>query len=72
MTQDELREEHPALYGGARLYGRLSQTLFLIFLVLKLVGVIAWSWWLVFLPLIVGLGIPLMILGIIFYVDQNQ
>jgi hypothetical protein len=26
--------------------------LFIVFLVLKLVGVIAWSWWLVFLPLI--------------------
>ena len=31
--------------------------LFVVFLVLKLVGVIAWSWWLVFLPLIIWVGI---------------
>jgi len=31
--------------------------LFVVFLVLKLVGVIAWSWWLVFLPLLVWLWI---------------
>ena len=29
----------------------LCTTLFIIFLILKLVGVIAWSWWIVTLPL---------------------
>jgi hypothetical protein len=31
----------------------LFTVLFVVFLVLKLVGVIAWSWWLVCLPLII-------------------
>lgn len=31
----------------------LLTILFLIFLILKLVGVIAWSWFIVFLPLII-------------------
>src|SRR6187549_459142 len=35
----------------------LWTVLFVVFLVLKLVGVIAWSWWLVFLPLIIWVGI---------------
>jgi len=30
--------------------------LFLIFLILKLVGVIDWSWWWVFSPLLIGVG----------------
>ena len=37
-------------------------TLFLVFLVLKLVGVIAWSWWWVFSPLIVSGVIALIFL----------
>lgn len=35
----------------------------LIFVVLKLVGVIAWSWWLVLAPLWVGLGLYIVIVG---------
>ena len=34
----------------------LCTVLFLVFLILKLTGVIAWSWWLVFLPLIIYAG----------------
>lgn len=39
----------------------LSTVLTLIFLVLKLVGVINWSWWLVFLPTIINVGLWLII-----------
>jgi len=31
--------------------------LFLIFLVLKLTHVIAWAWWIVFLPLYIGIAV---------------
>jgi len=33
--------------------------LFVVFLVLKLAGVVAWSWWLVTLPLWIGIAIAL-------------
>lgn len=42
----------------------LAGALFLVFLVLKLTGVIAWSWWWVTAPLWGGLAILLSILGI--------
>jgi len=32
----------------------------LVFLVLKLTGVISWSWWLVFLPLLVDVGVGIL------------
>lgn len=35
--------------------------LFTLFLVLKLVGQIDWSWWWVFSPLLFGYGLPLVI-----------
>ena len=41
---------------------------FIVFLILKLTNVIAWSWWLVCLPLLIWVGaviIALIILGII-------
>lgn len=39
-----------------------------IFLVLKLCNVIAWSWWLVFLPLIIVVGLQVVTLVIIFII----
>ena len=36
----------------------------IVFVVLKLVGVIAWSWWLVLLPFYAGLGLFLLIAGV--------
>jgi len=36
---------------------KLSTTLFVVFLVLKLTGVITWSWWLVTMPLWLGFAI---------------
>jgi hypothetical protein len=44
----------------------LGMVLFLIFLVLKLTGVIAWSWWWVTCPLWIGLAMILTFLGCIF------
>lgn len=34
----------------------------IVFLILKLVGVIDWSWWLVLLPFIIEIGIVILIL----------
>ena len=46
----------------------LSTVLFLIFLVLKLVGVIDWSWWWVTSPLWINTGIVLLIIiGAVIY-----
>lgn len=44
----------------------LSTVLTLIFLVLKLVGVIDWSWWLVFLPTIISVGLWLILIVVFF------
>lgn len=35
----------------------ILEVLTIIFIVLKLLGVIAWSWWLVMLPFLIGVGI---------------
>ena len=43
----------------------LGTVLFLIFLVLKLCGVITWSWWWVTCPLWIGLAIIFGIIGIV-------
>ena len=43
----------------------LPLLLTIIFVVLKLVGAIAWSWWLVFLPLLIGAGIFAIVLAIL-------
>ena len=40
----------------------IADVLFINFLVLKLVGVITWSWWLVCLPLIIYAGIYFILL----------
>ena len=29
----------------------------IVFVILKLTGVVAWSWWIVFLPLLIGAGL---------------
>ena len=42
----------------------ICTVLFLIFLVLKLIGVITWSWWLVTLPIWICPAIIITILGI--------
>lgn len=40
----------------------LASVLTIIFVIAKLAGVIHWSWWLVFLPTLISLGILLIIL----------
>lgn len=47
-----------ALGGGCGFSGLLT----IAFVVLKLCGVINWSWWLVFLPLIISIGLPIAII----------
>lgn len=43
----------------------LSVVLFVVFLVLKLSGIIAWSWWWVTAPLWIPTAFVLMVLGVI-------
>ena len=43
----------------------ILEVLFIVFLVLKLTGVIAWSWWWVFAPLYPAIAIWLFVLLII-------
>ena len=47
-----------ALGGGCGFSGLLT----IAFIVLKLCGVINWSWWLVLLPLIIAIGLPIAII----------
>jgi len=42
----------------------IAEILTIIFVVLKLVGVISWSWWVVFLPLIIALGLYVLSIAI--------
>lgn len=39
----------------------ITTVLTIIFIVLKLVGVIHWSWWLVLLPTLIALGINIIL-----------
>lgn len=46
----------------------------IVFIVLKLCKVISWSWWIVFLPTLIGLGLTilgLIILGICLIIELN-
>ncbi len=40
----------------------------MIFMVLKLCNVVAWSWWLIFLPLIIAVGVPIVIWVVLFII----
>lgn len=47
----------------------------IVFIVLKLTGYIAWSWWLVLLPLLVQVGlvvVALIILGVCYYIAKKS
>jgi len=48
----------------------LSTMLFLIFLVLKLTGVIAWSWWWVFSPIWISLLLLLIVIMLLALIDD--
>lgn len=59
MTRPMPRQNNAAATGGLS----FPTALFLIFLILKLVDQIDWSWWLVFAPLWVPAGIGLIGVG---------
>ena len=49
------------------------EVLAIVFVVLKLTGVVTWSWWIVLTPVLIPLAILLICflgLGIIYYVDE--
>ncbi len=50
----------------------LGTVLFLIFLILKLVGVIDWSWWWVFSPLLIGVGFWILVLIILYIISSTM
>ena len=46
----------------------LSSVLTIVFVVLKLVGVITWSWWWVFSPILIDLGLTIIVvIGFVAY-----
>lgn len=52
-------------------FGGIGLIIFIVFLILKLTGVIAWKWVLVFLPLIIPAGavvLGLVIVGILYLI----
>lgn len=46
-------------------FGGIGTLLTIVFVILKLTGVIAWSWWLVFLPMIISWGLFLLVLLVV-------
>lgn len=58
------REDENASIGGVG----FGSILFFIFLVLKLTGVISWSWLWVIAPLWIGFAVTILILAILFIV----
>lgn len=52
----------------------ILEVLTIVFVVLKLVGVIAWSWWAVFIPTYVALAIYALVIGlhIALYVKETS
>lgn len=48
----------------------IAQTLFFTFLILKLTGVIAWSWVWVLLPLIIVFGLSMLFLVLYFLIQR--
>lgn len=50
--------------------GNIGITLFMVFLVLKLVGVISWSWWWVTSPLWIPLILVIVIILFVSFVDN--
>ena len=48
--------------------GGIGTVLTIVFVVLKIVGVISWSWLTCFLPLIIGIALTLIIFGVMFVI----
>ncbi len=53
-------EKSTVVKQGMGFFGWLAVLLTVVFVVLKLVGTIAWSWWLVFLPLIIYVALDIL------------
>ena len=54
----------PAAGGGLSILGVVE----IVFIILKLLGIINWSWWIVLIPLWIDLGVSLLIILIIIIV----
>lgn len=50
----------------------LLEVLTIIFIVLKLCGLISWSWWLVLMPLWIELGVIVVLLIILFVATRRD
>lgn len=50
----------------------ILEVLGIIFIVLKLIGIISWSWWLVLLPLYGGIMISLSAVFFLFYIIKKK
>jgi len=61
LKEEILKQRETAVYRGPG----FSSLLTLVFIVLKLIGVINWSWWWVLAPLWIPFGIVLVIVVII-------
>ena len=44
--------------------------LLIIFVVLKLVGVVTWSWWVVLIPLWIEIGLLIIVIFVIVWLDK--
>lgn len=44
--------------------------LLIIFIVLKLVGVVTWSWWVVLIPLWIEIGLLIIVIFVIVWLDK--
>ncbi len=63
-----MENQNHATSGGIGVLGTLT----IVFIVLKLCGVISWSWWLVLMPLWIELGITAILLIILFMVMRRD
>ena len=50
----------------------LAEVLTIVFVVLKLVGYITWSWWWIVSPMIITYSIFVVILGLVIYVQLDS
>lgn len=65
MDKYSSKDTQNVVWGGGCGFGGL---LTIAFIVLKLCGVIDWSWWLVLLPTIIAVGLPIVIIIVVLIV----
>ena len=61
-------DNNSSSYAGIGVVGVLE----IIFIVLKLVGVIDWSWWIVLIPLWIDLGMSFILVLIVFIISKSM